>query len=385
MGAGSARKDGKATMTDDLTAAPARRPATSSGPRIIGLIAAAAGVLVLAAAAFVLSYRGVHAVARQAGVAASLARIYPAAIDALIVVAGAAVLSLRGAGIAARCYAWLSLLVLLAAAAGADSLHAAGTHIPHRASEIAAAIIPWVLLLVGFSLLLVMLRHGRPRGAAATAAARPANPAAVTSASAGLAMTSTPGAAWPDTPPPAGQASAEVTMAGPAGRRRPGATLADSGEEAIPQVGIPAPASLPPASPVPEALDPSGTGPAVPLPASTPAVTAQLTSGAGSVPPPAGQAPAGERPWVPWTTYPAPSGQGSADGGPAGQQDPAGGGAELQAEPLLLPQPPGPDAAEPKEAETDEYEEQAADGGGPDTSVLPSFDRLRSGPTPPGD
>ena len=366
-------------MTDELAAAPARRTATSSGPRIIGLIAASAGVLVLAAAAFVLSYRGVHAVARQAGVAASLARIYPAAIDALIVVAGAAVLALRGAGIAARCYAWLSLLVLLAAAAGADALHAAGTHLPHRASEIAAAIVPWVLLLVGFGLLLVMLRHGRPRSPARVAAARLAGPASAppvaAPAPAAPTMTGTPGGTRPASAPSAHAAPAELT--GTADQGRPDAALADSGEVALP-LAIPASASLVPAAP-----GPSGAGPAVPVPASTLTVPAQLPDGHDPVPPP-GQAPAGERPWVPWTTYPAPAGQSTADDGPAGPEDPAG-AAELTAEPLVLPHPPGPDAAGPEEAEADGYEEQPTDRAEPDTGVLPSFDRLRSAPTPPDD
>ena len=61
--------------------------------RAVALTAVSAGVLVLAAAAFVLSYSGIHAVARQAGVSATLARGYPVIFDALLVIACAAVLS----------------------------------------------------------------------------------------------------------------------------------------------------------------------------------------------------------------------------------------------------------------------------------------------------
>ena len=142
--------------------------------RGLALWAVGAGVVVLAAAAFVLSYPGIHALALEAGVSARLARGYPVIFDAMLVIACAAVLSLLGAGVLSRSYAWLSLLVLLAAAGGADTLHAIGIHPPHRPAAAAAAIIPWALLLIGFSLLLVMLRHARLRRAAAAgrAAAR---------------------------------------------------------------------------------------------------------------------------------------------------------------------------------------------------------------------
>ena len=71
----------------------------------------------LAAAAFVLSYRGIHELALSAGVSASLARIFPVIFDAMLVVSCAAVLSLRGAGWWRRGYSWLTTLVLLAAVA----------------------------------------------------------------------------------------------------------------------------------------------------------------------------------------------------------------------------------------------------------------------------
>jgi hypothetical protein len=134
--------------------------------RLLALTAVSLGVVVLAVAAFLLSYPGIHAVALQAGVSASLARVYPVIFDAMVVIACAAVLSLRGAGAASRLYAWLSLLALLAAAAGADTLHSTGTKLPHREAAAAAAIIPWALVLIGFGLLLAMLRHARLHRAA---------------------------------------------------------------------------------------------------------------------------------------------------------------------------------------------------------------------------
>ena len=142
---------------------PPPAPAQKAGRvlRGVALTAVIAGVLVLAAAAFVLSYSGIHAIAQQAGISATLARGYPVIFDALLVIACAAVLSLRGAGAVSRFYAWLSLLVLLGATAGADALHSTGTVVPHRTAALAAAIIPWILLLIGFGLLLAMMRHFR--------------------------------------------------------------------------------------------------------------------------------------------------------------------------------------------------------------------------------
>jgi len=133
--------------------------------RMIALVAVSLGVVVLAAAAFVLSYHGIRAVALEAGVSPDLARIYPPMFDVMLVVAGAAVLFLRGAGWLVQAFAWLSLLVLLAAAAGASTLYATNTHLPHKTAATIAAILPWALALLGFFLLLAMLRHARLRRA----------------------------------------------------------------------------------------------------------------------------------------------------------------------------------------------------------------------------
>jgi hypothetical protein len=140
------------------------------GLRLLGLVAVAAGVLLLMAAAFVLSYTGIHAIALSAGIRPRFARIYPLMFDAMLVVACAAVLALRGAGLPSRCYAWLTMLVLLGAAAGADAVHATSTKLPHKPTAAAAAIIPWALVLLGFGLLLSLLRHARLRRAMLAAA-----------------------------------------------------------------------------------------------------------------------------------------------------------------------------------------------------------------------
>jgi hypothetical protein len=145
--------------------------------RLVALTAVIAGVVLLAAAAFVLSYAGIHQLALHAGVTPRLARLYPLIFDAMLVVAGAAALALRGAGWWARGYAWFSLLLLLAAVAAGDAVHATHVAVPIQPVRTAAAVTPWVLLLLAFGLWLVMLRHFRRVRAAAAQQERGSDPA----------------------------------------------------------------------------------------------------------------------------------------------------------------------------------------------------------------
>src|SRR5215831_14951209 len=146
--------------------------------RAAGLAAVAAGVLLLAAAAFALSYAGIHQIALHAGVSPRLARLYPLMFDAMLVVTCAAVLALRNAGWGAKFYVWICLLLVLAAVAVGDALHATGVQLTGQAARAAIAVIPWVLLLLGFGIWLAMLRQWRrARAAAAASAAETANAA----------------------------------------------------------------------------------------------------------------------------------------------------------------------------------------------------------------
>jgi hypothetical protein len=202
LSAGRSRR-GQAKAAQSAVAQPSAAAQPADGHpvlRALALTAVGAGVLVLMAAAFVLSYPGIHAAALEAGVSRSLARLYPVIFDALLAIACAAVLSLRGAGPISRLYAWLSLVVLLAAAAGADALHSTGTKPPHRTAAAVAAVTPWVLLLIGFGLLLVMLRHARLRRAALAARAAALAPAA-SSPEPGLSRPALP-AGTPHSPDP---------------------------------------------------------------------------------------------------------------------------------------------------------------------------------------
>ncbi|HEX8008077.1 MAG TPA: DUF2637 domain-containing protein [Trebonia sp.] len=118
-------------------------------------------VLALAAATFVLSYTGVHSIALQAGVPTDAARIYPGIFDAALVIACAAALMLREGRWWARTYAWLSIILVIAVVGAADAVHAMNVALPLRKTAGVVAAAPWVLVLLGFSLWLTMLRQSR--------------------------------------------------------------------------------------------------------------------------------------------------------------------------------------------------------------------------------
>ncbi len=173
------RKDHQPPMSNDPVGRRPRSAGLHSTLRAAALAAVALGVVLLAAAAFVLSYEGIHHIALRAGVSPGLAKLYPLIFDVMLVVAGAAALALRGAGWWARCYAWGSLLILLAAMAVGNAVYATGTTLPAQPTKVAAAVIPWVLLLMAFGLLLVLLRHFRStRSSAAIATADATAPGA---------------------------------------------------------------------------------------------------------------------------------------------------------------------------------------------------------------
>ncbi|HEY7147033.1 MAG TPA: DUF2637 domain-containing protein [Streptosporangiaceae bacterium] len=242
--------------------------------RALALVAVVIGVLALAAAAFVLSYSGIHALALTAGVSTSLARVYPGILDAMLVIACAAVLSLRGAGAVARLYAWLSMLVLLAAGAAAGAVHATGTRLPHRPAAAAAAIIPWVLVLIGFGLLMAMLRHARQRrlgGQQDTARpGRRGQTASPPEQRTGIHDLLRPAG---QAPPPEPGTAAQVQLIprtqaqfAPPPTARQAATIPNAVPASAPAPPVPAPSASGPSASGPSASGPSVSGPAVSAP-----------------------------------------------------------------------------------------------------------------------
>jgi Protein of unknown function (DUF2637) len=127
------------------------------------------GVVLLAGAAFLLSYGVFHEMALTAGVSPSVAEIYPLMFDTTLVIACVAALALRGASWWMRGYAALCVAILLAAVAVAEAIHSAGISLPYGPTAAAFAALPWALFLVGFSLGLLVLRYARTVRATARA------------------------------------------------------------------------------------------------------------------------------------------------------------------------------------------------------------------------
>ena len=189
--------------------------------RLAALTAVIIGVILVAVAAFLLSYEGIHQIAIQAGVSAGLARLYPLMFDAMLVIACAATLALRSAGWGAKCYVWASLLLLIGAVAVGDALHATSVKLTGEAARATIAIIPWVLLLMGFGLWLVMLRHWRRTRAMAadgTGGGRAALASAGSAAGAGGAVTRVAGRGAAPTRTGAPRAGIDTLVERPAGQ-----------------------------------------------------------------------------------------------------------------------------------------------------------------------
>ncbi len=122
-------------------------------------------VIAVAAATFVFSYDGVHAVALLGGMSAQLARYYPGLFDAVLVIACVAAVMLRDGRWWARLWAWVVAIVLLAAIGTTDVLHAMNYTLRHRPTEGIVAAAPVVAVLLAFSLLLTLLRQSRTQPA----------------------------------------------------------------------------------------------------------------------------------------------------------------------------------------------------------------------------
>jgi hypothetical protein len=161
--------------------APEWAPRRNWTRRLVNVVVALV-VIAVAAAAFVFSYDGVHAVALLGGMSPRLARYYPGLFDAVLVIACVAAIMLRDGRWWARLWAWLVFIVVLAAIGATDVLHAMGYTLRHRPTEGVVAGAPVVAVLLAFSLLLTLLRQPRTGHAVAPASlgsepGRPAMPA----------------------------------------------------------------------------------------------------------------------------------------------------------------------------------------------------------------
>jgi Protein of unknown function (DUF2637) len=348
--------------------------------RLAALSAVILGVALLAAAAFVLSYSGLHEIALRAGVAPGLARLYPPIFDATLVIAAAAALSLRGAGWWPEGYAWFSLLLMLGAAATGDALHATNVTLPAQPTRAVVAVTPWVLLLLAFGLLLEMLRHFRRVRMASALQARAAGPAARTAGPAARTAGTVATAGGAVAPAGGAVATAEgavATTAGPDSQER--ARQAPSGGSGDPGAGNGA-TGVAQRTAVTWANAP-GAGEGRPLPQPRPGPDALFGPKEGAPPAIAASAPAGFVATKP-ELYPVQAGQHDAGQHDAGWAPPA---AEhpLEGAPPTAEQP-AEDSAEPGPApeQTAPGPDAAATPPAPEPAT-PTLDRLQSTPAPP--
>ncbi|GAA2995591.1 hypothetical protein [Streptosporangium longisporum] len=138
--------------------------------RRTGIAVAGIGVAALTAAACVLSFEDLRALAVAGRAPAGLAYLYPAAFDALLVIAMIGVLLLRGGWWPVRLQAGLILTLLFAGAIAAEVVTAMRAAVDEQRAAIVVAVAPWVILVLALWLWLLLIKHAAARRAATDAA-----------------------------------------------------------------------------------------------------------------------------------------------------------------------------------------------------------------------
>ncbi|MFF5109084.1 hypothetical protein [Streptosporangium sp. NPDC000509] len=138
--------------------------------RHAGIVVTGVGVAALTAAACVLSFEDLRALAVAGRAPADLAYLYPAAFDALLVIAMIGVLLLRGGWWPVRLQAGVILTLLLAGAVAAEVATAMRMAVDEGRAAVVVAVAPWVMLILALWLWLLLIKHAAARRAAADAA-----------------------------------------------------------------------------------------------------------------------------------------------------------------------------------------------------------------------
>ncbi|WP_433251162.1 DUF2637 domain-containing protein [Streptosporangium sp. CA-135522] len=149
---------------------PARPSRVAVALRRTGIAVAGVGVAALTAAACVLSFDDLRALAVIGEADRSLAYLYPAAFDALLAIAMIGILLLRGGRRPVRLQAGVILTLLLVAAAAAEVVTALRIEVDVRRAAVVVAVAPWVTLALALWLWLLMIKHAAARRAAVDAA-----------------------------------------------------------------------------------------------------------------------------------------------------------------------------------------------------------------------
>ncbi len=175
----------------------------------------------------------------------------------MFLVACAAALMLRDARWWTRLYTWLSVLVTGGLIGAADAYHSMGLKLPHRTTAGTIAALPWVLVMLAFSLWLSMLRHSR--SGATRAGVRPgtvpSDPDATASPTLALAASPTARAALPaPEPEPVNQPSIKNIEGRSAENPPPAEVTAAAGpDEPAPETGTASDTAGPPTARTPGA------------------------------------------------------------------------------------------------------------------------------------
>ncbi|NYF40236.1 DUF2637 domain-containing protein [Streptosporangium sandarakinum] len=143
--------------------APARPSRTAIVLRRAGIALAGICVAALTAAACVLSFEDLRALAVTGEADPGLAYLYPAAFDALLVIAMTAALLLWNGRWPARLQAGLVLALLLAAASAAEVTTAMRAPVDVRQAAVGVAVAPWVMVLLALWLWFLLIKHGAGR------------------------------------------------------------------------------------------------------------------------------------------------------------------------------------------------------------------------------
>ncbi|GAA3422786.1 hypothetical protein [Streptosporangium vulgare] len=138
--------------------------------RRAGIAVTGVGVAALTAAACVLSFEDLRALAVAGRAPVGLAYLYPAAFDALLVIAMIGVLLLRGGWWPVRLQAGVILTLLFAGAAAAEVSTAMRMAVDEGRAAVVVAVAPWVMLILALWLWLLLIKHAAARRAASDAA-----------------------------------------------------------------------------------------------------------------------------------------------------------------------------------------------------------------------
>jgi len=138
--------------------------------RHAGIAVTGVGVAALTAAACVLSFEDLRALAVAGRAPADLAYLYPSAFGALLVIAMIGVLLLRGGRWPVRLQAGVILTLLFAGAAAAEVSTAMRIAVDEARAALVVAVAPWVILTLALWLWLLLIKHAAARRAATDAA-----------------------------------------------------------------------------------------------------------------------------------------------------------------------------------------------------------------------